>query len=129
MDLIVAAQVGAMFALCVFAPATRAISPDEGMSVDEILAQVQSALIIAQTTTATENLPRLESVRLVLETEYRKSADGTLDLYVASLGGEAKATEGSKLKLEPYPKNASHSPNTARSATPSTTPGAMAPAT
>ena len=71
--------------------------------IDNILAEVQIALLKAQTDAATKNLPKLASVILELETEFEYSAGGELKLYVVSASGKIKNDRSQRMTVTLQP--------------------------
>jgi len=67
--------------------------------IDDILSQIQTALVRAQTEAASNNLPALTSVSLELETEFAYGAGGELNLYILSVDGSAETKQLQTLKL------------------------------
>src|SRR4051812_16192167 len=74
-----------------------------GRQIDQVLAQIQAALVRVQTEAASANLPALASVSLELKTELGRTAKGELNLYVVTVGGtvENESTQRVILTLSP----------------------------
>ena len=90
-----------------FAPAfttsSQAASTASARQIDQVLLEIQRALLKVQTEAASRSLPILSSVSLELETEVAYGANGELDLYVVSIGGttENQSVQRVSLKLVP----------------------------
>jgi len=73
------------------------------IQVEELLNQVQAALITVQDTADSDKLPKLDSVTLKLSAQFVTKGSGKVDLYVLSFGTEISeaATQSISLKLTP----------------------------
>ena len=82
---------------------TTPVIADTGREIDQILAQVQTGLMMAQKEVHGKSLPKLETVTLILETEFKYGTGGKLNLFVISFGQRVENTKAQKLtlKLEP----------------------------
>lgn len=69
------------------------------VQISELLNQIQRALITVQDSAASENLPKLDSVIVELQTQFKKEGGGGLSLFVISLGAKASKEEVQTLKL------------------------------
>ena len=69
------------------------------VQIAELLNQIQRALITVQDSAASENLPKLNSVIVELQTQFKKEGGGGLSLFVVTLGAKASKEEVQMLKL------------------------------
>jgi len=107
----------AMFAAIVVCPAAAGAEPASSAEaasarqIDQVLTEIQVALLKVQNEAAAQTLPKLANVSLELETEFEYGAGGELNLYVVELGAkrEHQNTQRVALTLVP-PKPYSEQP-------------------
>jgi Trypsin-co-occurring domain 2 len=80
-------------------PATNNADFASGRQIDQVLTQVQAALVKVQTEAASASLPALASVSLELKTEFGYSAKGELNLYVVTAGGAVENENAQRVLL------------------------------
>jgi hypothetical protein len=91
---------------CIVPVGAQQSKPADGGSarqIDQVLSEIQVALLKVQNDAANNDLPKLASVTLELEAEFAQSAAGELNLYVISIGGnvESENTQHVTLSLVP----------------------------
>lgn len=67
--------------------------------IDQVLSEIQVALLKVQNEAAAGSLPKLASVSLELEAEFAYGAGGELNLYVVSIGGTVENENAQRIKL------------------------------
>lgn len=82
---------------------------EEPFPLDVMLEEVQAALVRVNDLTAEDELPRLKSVELSLQTSIAKDASGRFAFFVISLGGQTAETSVQSLTvvLSPPPPGTS----------------------
>jgi hypothetical protein len=90
---------------CLVLTSTVAGAPGQESSgqVDEILSEIQLALVRVQNEAASKSLPKLASVSLDLETELSYGGGGELNLYVVSVDGKVDREKLQRIKLNLVP--------------------------
>lgn len=97
----------AIFAVSMFvisgAPAAQSQSSGSRVLVEQVLNNVQRALIIVQDQAEETSLPKLSSVTVKLSTQIISVGKGKVEFFVISLGGGASAETAQTLTLKLVP--------------------------
>ena len=76
---------------------------DDPLPVDNLLEQVQAALVRVQDLSDEDDLPRLKSVKLLLQTTLAQDASGRFKFFLVSVGGQTAQTRIQTLELTLVP--------------------------
>jgi hypothetical protein len=76
---------------------------DDPLPVDELLEQIQAALVRVQDLSEEDDLPRLKNVKLSLQTTLAQDTSGRLAFFLVSVGGQTAQTRIQTLELTLVP--------------------------
>lgn len=86
-----------------FAQKKKAKSPESQLLLENILQEVQRALIKVQNEAETGSLPPLDNVSLNLSAELASDLDGKISLYIVSFGAGISKTSTQSIRIELTP--------------------------
>jgi type II secretory pathway pseudopilin PulG len=91
----------ALVIIAVLCPAAYSQQPEDtqGVLIDQLLKQVQSALARAQTDLRHENIPPLQSVTLDLTAEVKKEVGGTINLFIVTFGHKWEKSRSQEIEV------------------------------